>query len=247
LAAVAAVTRRITVGPLVLSTPFRHPPMLAKQLAGIEALAPGRLALGLGAGGMTYAKAAAALGFEALSRADRVAHVEETIDCLRTLWRDDPADFDGRFSRARAARIHPRPAGSVPIILAAQGPRMLELTARKADGWSCPRPWGLSEGLEQLERLGRRRDSLDVSVFAIAVLGWNEADAEAALVRAGPSAQLFGNVAEHHVFGGPERAAERIAALQAQGAGQITLDPRGRSAAESIELLVREVLPLLAN
>ncbi len=245
LAAVAAVTTRISLGPLVLTTPFRHPPMLAKQMAGIEALAPGRLLLGLGAGGMTYADAADALGFERLSGADRVAHVEETIDCLRTLWREDPADFEGRFAWARATRIHPRPLTHVPIVLAAEGPRMLELTARKADAWSCPRPWGLAEGLDRLEALGRPRDSLDVSVFAIAVLGANEADAAAALKRAGPSAQLFGDVEEHHVFGGPERAAARIAKLHAEGAAQITLDPRGRPAPESIDLLVREVLPLL--
>ena len=245
LAAVAAVTTRIRVGPLVLTTPFRYPPMLAKQMAGIEALAPGRLVLGLGAGGMTYAKAAEAFGFEKLSGVDRVAHVEETIDCLRTLWSRDPADFEGRFSRARAVRIHPRPAAHVPIVVAAEGPRMLELTARKADAWSCPRPWGLAKGLDRLERFGRPRDSLDVSVFAIAVLGESDADAERALKRAGPSAQLFGDVEQHHVFGGPERAAARIAALQAQGAAGIALDPRGRPVPESIDLLVRDVLPLL--
>jgi alkanesulfonate monooxygenase SsuD/methylene tetrahydromethanopterin reductase-like flavin-dependent oxidoreductase (luciferase family) len=246
LAAVAAATGRVRVGTLVLSTPFRHPPLLAKQLASIEASAPGRLVVGLGAGGMTYASTCAQLGFAPLAPAERLAHVDETVACLRALWRDDPADFDGRFARARGARIHPRPAGPVPIVLAARRPRMLALTARVADGWNCPLPAELEAGLAELERCGRARHTIDVSAFAIAALGESEAAARRALERAGRAAQLYGDVERHHVFGAPAAAAARIAELGRRGAQEVALDVRGLPALEALDLLAREVLPRLA-
>ncbi len=243
LAAVAATTRRVQVGTLVLSTPFRHPPLLAKQVASIESLAPGRLVLGLGAGGMTYSEAARQFGFPALSVRERIAHVEETVACLRMLLGDDPAQFHGRTVEAIDLRIHPRPRTPIPIVLAARSPRMLELTARVADGWNCPLPHELGEGLAALEKLGRARDSIETSAFAICVVGENEAAARRALSRAGPAAQLFGDVETHHVFGGPEQAAERIAALRARGAGHVALDVRGLPAPEAVALLAEDVLP----
>lgn len=247
LAAVASATERVRVGTLVLATPLRHPPLLAKQLASIEALAPGRLVVGLGAGGMTYPAACAQLGFEPLSGAERVAHVAETAACLRALWRDDPAHFEGRFARAHGARVHPRPARPVPIVLAARRPRMLALAARIADGWNCPLPQELEVGLAALERHGRARHTIHVSAFSICVIGESEAAARRALDRAGPAAQLFGDVERHHVFGAPEQAAARIADLARRGAGEVALDVRGLPAAEAAELLARDVLPRVGS
>jgi alkanesulfonate monooxygenase SsuD/methylene tetrahydromethanopterin reductase-like flavin-dependent oxidoreductase (luciferase family) len=194
---------------------------------------------------MTYAAACAQLGFEPLAGGERLAHVEETVACLRALWRDDPAHFDGRFARAHGARVHPRPASPVPIVLAARRPRMLELTARVADGWNCPLPHELDAGLAALERHGRARHTIDVSAFSICVIGESEAAAHRALERAGPAAQMFGDVERHHVFGSPEQAAARIADLARRGAREVALDVRGLPAAEAAELLARDVLPRL--
>ncbi len=242
LAALAAATERIRLGTLVLTTAFRHPPLLAKQAATLDAIAPGRVALGLGAGGFTYEATCAQLGFAPLSPGDRVRHVKETIDCLRALWRDDPARFAGRFARADGARVWPRPARPIPLVLAAERPRMLALAARKADGWNCPLPPRLESGLAALAREGRDPATIDTSVFAIGVLGASDADARRALERAGPSAQLFGDVETHHVFGGPARARDRIADLARRGAQEVALDLRGLPADEAIDLLAREVL-----
>lgn len=247
LAAAAAVTERIQLGTLVLVTPFRHPPLLAKQAATLGDLAPERFTLGLGAGGFTYAQACRQFGFPRLSAPDRVDHVEECVRCLRTLWSDDPATFIGRFSQTREVRIHPRPARPIPIVLAARGPRMLKATAEVADGWNCPVPSELASGLAVLEGLGRPRASIDVSVFAIAVLGESEAAARQALARAGPAAQLFGDVERHHLFGDPPAVAARITELGRQGADHVALDLRGQDYDVALELLMGEVLPRLGD
>jgi alkanesulfonate monooxygenase SsuD/methylene tetrahydromethanopterin reductase-like flavin-dependent oxidoreductase (luciferase family) len=246
LAALAASTERASIGPLVLTTPFRWPPLLAKQAATLDAIAPGRVVLGLGAGGFTYEATCAQLGFPKLSPGERVAHVEETIACVRALLAGDPARFEGRFARAEGARVWPRPAKPIPIVLAASRPRMLALAARAADGWNCPLPAGLESGLAELARLGRARETLSVSVFSIAVVAESEAAARRALERAGRGAQLFGDVESQHVFGGPERVRERLADLARRGAEEVVLDVRGLPVEEAIDLLAREVMPGLA-
>jgi alkanesulfonate monooxygenase SsuD/methylene tetrahydromethanopterin reductase-like flavin-dependent oxidoreductase (luciferase family) len=243
LAALAASTERATLGPLVLTTAFRWPQLLAKQAATLDAIAPGRLVLGLGAGGFTYEATCAQLGFPKLAPGERVAHVEETIACVRALLADDPARYVGRFARAEGARIWPRPARPIPIVLAASRPRMLALAARAADGWNCPLPHELEAGLAALARAGRARETLAVSVFSIAVIAESDDAARRALERAGRAAQLFGDVEAHHVFGGPERAGERLAALARRGADEVVLDVRGLPPDEAIDLFARKVLP----
>ena len=243
LAAVAAVTERVGVGSLVIATPFRHPPLLAKQLATLDSIAPGRLTLGLGAGGFTYDEACKQLGFKRLSPAERVADVEETIACVRRLLADDPAEFHGRFARADGARVFPRPSRAVPIVVAAERPRMLRLTARLGDGWNCPRPQALEAGRAALQRYGRDPASIQVSAYVVAFIAESDDAARRALARAGESAQLFGDVRRHHICGGPQTVVERIRDFARRGADHLVLDLRGRPRTEAIEILARDVLP----
>lgn len=247
LSAIADAAGPLAIGPLVLTTPFRRLALLAKQIATLDSLAPGRVRVGLGSGGFTYEDACAQFGFERLSTADRVRHVEETVVGLRTLLTDDPATFEGRFDRARDLRIHPRPETPPPFVVAARRPGMIAATARVADGWNCPLPHELAEGLTALEAAGRSRDSIDVSVFAIGVVGLHERDAAEALDRAGPTAQLFGDVRSHHVFGGVDAVVDKLHALAAAGADEVTLDPRGLPFDEIVALLAEEVLPRLGE
>jgi alkanesulfonate monooxygenase SsuD/methylene tetrahydromethanopterin reductase-like flavin-dependent oxidoreductase (luciferase family) len=243
LAALAAATERAAIGPLVLTTPFRWPPLLAKQAATLDAIAPGRVVLGLGAGGFTYEATCSQLGFPRLAPGERVAHVEETIACVRALLASDPARFEGRFARAEGARVWPRPAKPIPIVLAASRPRMLALAAREADGWNCPLPHELEAGLAAFARAGRARETLAVSVFSIAVVAESDAAARRALERAGRGAQLFGDVETHHLFGGPERACARLRDLARRGADEVVLDVRGLPVDEAVDVVAREVLP----
>jgi len=245
LAAVAAVTERMFLGTLVISTPFRHPPLLAKQAATLAALAPERLVLGLGAGGFTYDEACAQLGFGPLPPRDRVAHVEETILCLRRLWGEDPADFGGRFAQTLGSRLYPRPAQPIPIVVAARRPGMLRLAARLADGWNCPLPAELDAGLAAIERCGRDRGSIEVSAYVVTVPGANDDEARRALVRAGRAAQAFGDVERHHLFGSPGRMLDRIADFLRRRVDHLVLDVRGTPHEEAVDLLAREVLSRL--
>jgi alkanesulfonate monooxygenase SsuD/methylene tetrahydromethanopterin reductase-like flavin-dependent oxidoreductase (luciferase family) len=245
LAAVAAATERVRVGPLVIATSFRHPPFLAKQAATLDSIAPGRVVLGLGAGGFAYHATCAQMGLAALSGRDRVTHVEETITCVRQLLAADPVDLSGRFFRTTGARIYPRPERPIPIVVAARRPRMLELTARLADGWNCPLPHELEAGLAALAAHGRRPDTIEVSAYVIAVAAESDAAARHALARAGGAVRMFGDVERHHLWGGPARILDRVRDLARRGAGHLVLDLRGAPRLEAIALLACEVLPHL--
>src|SRR4051795_1874904 len=83
LAAIAAVTSRVELGPLVASTSFHAPAMLAKMAATVDAISGGRLVLGLGAGWNEREYAAYGFPFD-----HRVGRFEEALTIVRTLLRE---------------------------------------------------------------------------------------------------------------------------------------------------------------
>ena len=92
LAAIGAVTERVEIGPLVASTSFHSPPMLAKQAATVDAISEGRLIVGLGAG--WNRREYDAFGF-AYDR--RVSRFEEAFTIIRRLLREGEVDFHGEY------------------------------------------------------------------------------------------------------------------------------------------------------
>ncbi|HEX5451005.1 MAG TPA: LLM class flavin-dependent oxidoreductase [Candidatus Limnocylindrales bacterium] len=134
LAAVAAATSRIRLGPLVAATAFHAPAMLAKLAATVDEISGGRLILGLGAG--WNAVEFEAFGFPFDHRIDRF---EEAFTVIRTLLREGAIDFDGRYVRARHAELLPPPGrpGGPPILIGSTGPRMLSITIPHVDAWNA--------------------------------------------------------------------------------------------------------------
>lgn len=133
LAAIAASTTRIRLGPLVAATAFHAPAMLAKLAATVDEISGGRLIVGLGAG--WNETEFAAFGFPFDHRIDRF---EEAFTIIRTLLRNGSIDFEGRYFQARDCELLPRPArpGGPPILIGSHGPRMLRITMAHADAWN---------------------------------------------------------------------------------------------------------------
>jgi probable F420-dependent oxidoreductase len=132
MAALAAATSRVSIGPLVAATSFHNPALLAKQAATIDEIAGGRFVLGLGAGwNETEFRA---FGFTFDHRIDRF---EEAFTIIRTLLQEGAIDFDGRFYQARDCEILPRPRpGGPPILIGSNGPRMLRIVAPHVQAWN---------------------------------------------------------------------------------------------------------------
>lgn len=130
-AALAATTTRVELGQLVTCVSFRNPALLAKMAATADAISGGRLILGLGPGGDDAE--CAVFGYPT---DHRVARLEEALQIIGPLLRGDRVTFEGRYHGVRDALLLPLPDRRIPIMIAAEGPRMLALTARYADAWN---------------------------------------------------------------------------------------------------------------
>jgi probable F420-dependent oxidoreductase len=115
----------------VLVLPQRQTALVAKQLATLELLAPGRIRLGVGIGWNAVEYDALGIGF-----ATRAARLEEQIPLLRRLWTEPSLSHDGPTDAVDAAGLCPLPARAVPIwIGSGTDPRALARVGRLADGW----------------------------------------------------------------------------------------------------------------
>lgn len=136
LAALAEATKRLEIGPLVASTSFHSPPMLAKLAATVDEISGGRLILGLGAGWNEPDYTAFCFPYD-----QRVSRFEEAFTIIRTLLREGRIDFEGRFYTARDCELLPRgavdrhPKGP-PLMVGSTSPRMLAITAPHVDMWN---------------------------------------------------------------------------------------------------------------
>lgn len=133
LAALAAATRRVELGTLVVATSFRNPALLAKMADTLDEISGGRLILGLGAGWHEPEYRAFGYPFDHLA-----SRFEEAFAIIRTLLRDGKIDHVGRYYEARDCVLlprGPRPQG-LPLLVGAGRERMLHLTARYADLWN---------------------------------------------------------------------------------------------------------------
>ena len=131
LTALATLVPRVELGSLVLCSTFRNPGLLAKMAATLDDLAGGRVVLGLGAG--WHDPEYQAFGYPIDHRVGRFA---EDLEIVARLLRGERVDFAGRWRQLDRAELLPRPARRVPVLVAARGPRMFQLTARWADAWN---------------------------------------------------------------------------------------------------------------
>jgi probable F420-dependent oxidoreductase len=172
----AAATSRIRLATGIMLLPEHNPVLAAKQTASIDVLSGGRLSLGVGVG--WSAEEFAALGVPFAGRGRRM---DEYIDAMRTLWRDDVATFHGEYVSFDAIRVNPRPVHErrIPIVIGGNGDTALRRAARTGDGW-----YGfylsLDETAERLATLRRlceenQREPGELRT-AVAVLGMTPGD-----------------------------------------------------------------------
>jgi alkanesulfonate monooxygenase SsuD/methylene tetrahydromethanopterin reductase-like flavin-dependent oxidoreductase (luciferase family) len=133
LAALACLTERVELGPLVASTSFHAPAMLAKLAATVDAISGGRLILGLGAGWNQREYTAFGFPYD-----KRVSRFEEAFTIIRELVRTGRSDFRGEYYDVRDCVLDPRPVrpGGPPLMLGSVSPRMMRIGLPHVDAWN---------------------------------------------------------------------------------------------------------------
>lgn len=162
----AAATRTVGLGTSVLVAPYRHPVLLAKSIASLDALSGGRTLLGLGSGWMATEFAALDAPFER-----RGQRTDETIEVCRALWRGDETVAWSQ-GRLRGLAIQPQPSqpGGPPIWIGGNSEAGIARAVRAGDGWhtTISDAERLPERIRALEAAlasaGRPRDTFVLSV-----------------------------------------------------------------------------------
>ena len=178
LPAIAAITNRVRIGPLVAPTSIHHPALLANRAASIDHISDGRFVLGLGAGWQINEHRA--YGFDLEPAGLRVSRFEEGIQIVRSLLDKPRTTFEGQVFTILDAPCQPAPIQRpLPILVGTSGPRMLRATAQWAQEWNT---WGApSQALVNLEAfshacdaVGTDRSSIRCSVQALVYMSEDE-------------------------------------------------------------------------
>jgi alkanesulfonate monooxygenase SsuD/methylene tetrahydromethanopterin reductase-like flavin-dependent oxidoreductase (luciferase family) len=222
LAAIAASTTRIALGPLVACTSFHNPTMLAKMASTVDEISGGRLILGLGAGWNETEYRAFGFPYDR-----RVSRFAEAFTIIRSLLREGKVDFAGEFYTARDCELVPRPRpGGPPLMVGSMGERMLGLTIPYVDSWNAWFSWtgNRPEGVAPLRAMvdaacraaGRKPSDVERTVAILVRLpgatGSRESDAAREVTP---------------LEGSPEQIADALRAYAREGAGhvQLVIDP----------------------
>ncbi len=161
---VAGMTREIRFATGILILPQRHPFYVAKEFATLDQLSRGRAMMGVGIGWLKEEFDALGLEFD-----KRVARTEESIEAIRSLWRDESASFEGTQFSFDGVGSYPKPAqaGGVPIIVGGHVPAAARRAARLGDGFFPGRIDRLDELLTALraecEVIGRPADEIELT------------------------------------------------------------------------------------
>jgi F420-dependent oxidoreductase-like protein len=250
LAAVAAVTRRARLGTLVTPPFFRNPAVLAKQIATIDQIAPGRVVAGLGAG--WFEAEFRAYGCEFPDLGQRMQALEECVLILKRLWSEDGARFEGKQFRVVDAICQPRPAQRPAILVGGGGERrLMGIAARHADIWNNMAVFQpqLGRKVEALRRrcdeVGRDFDTLEVSQQCVVVIAEDDVAARAQLEKAKKiyGGHMGSGLEEHGIWGGPARVIECIERHRALGCTLFPIEFFGRDTREPARLFAESVLP----
>jgi probable F420-dependent oxidoreductase len=128
----AAVTKTLRLATGILILPQRHPLYVAKEVATLDVLSHGRAILGIGVGWLEEEFQALGIPF-----ADRAARTAEAVRAMRSLWKDEPEPFEGRFFRWGKLESHPKPVQKpgVPIVVGGHTDLAAKRAARYGDGF----------------------------------------------------------------------------------------------------------------
>ena len=198
LADLAGKTRRIGLGTGIVNVFSRSPALLAMSAATLDDISGGRFRLGLGTSGAGVIE-----DFHGLRYHKPVTRLKETIKIIRILLTGERADFEGECFKLRRFTLGFRPLrASIPIYVAALGPRSLRQAGGLADGW-LPTHWPLTrlkDGIAEI-RAGARcadRDCAEIDVAPFVNVVVSDDAARARDTARLPLAYYVGGMGEHY-------------------------------------------------
>ncbi len=251
LGALARETKTVRLGALVTGNTYRNPTLLAKIVTALDVVSGGRAQLGIGCGWFDVEHDA--LGFEFGTFTERFEKLEEALQIILPMLRDENPSLDGKYYTVKNAVNHPAPVSRIPVMIGGSGEKKtLRMVAQYADESNLTSsPDELPRKLEALaahcEVLGRDRSEISVSQHTNVVLAPTHEQAfdefaDALAMRnidlrngdPGFRDMILGLV----ILGDPDEVGERLAAIVARGADGLTMSaPANGWIPERVDLL----------
>ena len=250
LSALAAVTKKIRLGNLVLCNPFRYPSVLAKMGATLDVISGGRLELGIGVG--WHEPEFIQFGIPFRTFKERFEMLEEGIEVIKRLWTQDKASFSGKHYNLKDAVMEPKPIQKPypPIWIGGVGKQhTLKLVARVADYWNCSQGYEdavLKDCLKTLEghckAIGRDYSTIVKTKFIYVLISEDEDEVEREIeaVRGERSAEEFRDL---HIVGAPEDCVEKIESYRELGIDYMIFTFMDTPSSKGLELFGKTVMP----
>ena len=255
LSALAATTTTLRLGTLVSPASFRHPSVLAKQVATADVISGGRIELGMGAG--WNEREHEAYGFPFHPTRVRLDVLEEQLQIVLGSWGPGPFSFDGQHYTLRDLDARPKPAQSPhpPLILGGlAGPRSAALAARYADEYNTVYPT-LEELTERRDRLDRAceaagREPLPLSVMTGVVVATDDGELRDRARRVAPLAEtdaksFLTDPPAGWIVGTVDQVGEQLAKLRDAGVRRVMCQHLLHEDLEVVALLGTELAPRL--
>ena len=233
LAALAALTSRVSLGLLVAANTFRNPGLTAKLATTLDHLSGGRAILGLGGGWFAREHDAFGIDFGG-GFGDRLDRLEEAAGLIERLLAGERITHEGRFYSMTDALCLPRPVQArLPILIGGSGrEKTLRTTARHADLWNgygeAARIAETSAVLrERCEEIGRPFESIRRTVVMEIVIRNREADARCHYRALEDAHQIRGRIDAHgnarsvNAAGPPSLVAEYLRAFEALAIAEV--------------------------
>jgi probable F420-dependent oxidoreductase len=223
LTALAASTSRVALGTYVLAAAFRNPALLAKMAETLDEVSGGRLILGVGAGWNEPEFTSCGVPFD-----DRFRRFEDTLRVVTEMLRHGRSTYEGRTIRTRSARLEPRgprPDG-LPVMVGANGPRMLRLTAELADHWN-----GGLRSLEEVPPLLKAVEAACREVGRDPASLTRSVEVLVRVVRDGDDARAVAPAEKREIRGDPESVATQLRRFADLGIDHLQVQLRPNSLA----------------
>lgn len=252
LAALAAQTRRIRCGILVVGNTYRHPAVVANMAVTIDHISNGRLELGIGAGWWEMEHREYGIPYHTVGR--RIRMLGEAAKVIKLLWTDRRATFAGRYYTITDALCEPKPVQRpLPLWVGGQGERLtLRVVAESADGWNTflmPEEQyrhKLDVLAEHCRAVGRDPRDIRKSLVIQALIGETEAEVRERTERIARARGLTPEALRRQaVVGTPEQAAEQILRYVALGVGDFLVGARVPYDYAGLQLFIEKVAPIV--
>jgi len=258
LAALAVVTEKLRLGTMVSPATFRHPSVFAKLAATVDQISGGRVSPGLGAG--WWDREHEAYGFDLPELGPRMSAFEEQLEIATRSWADGAFSFSGEHFSVVDLDAQPKPVQRpMPLVIGGSGgPRSVRIAARFASEYNTTQgtPAELADLRGRLDAACAKRDRDPASLPLSLMTTWIVAETREGVVdyasrlsawqgKGDDGERFLAEVPDYWITGTVEEAVEQLHALHGAGVTRVMAQHLLHRDVESIELIGREVAPLI--